>query len=75
MKNEKQGCYPTVILWLCCGYHLVRYRYGIENGVEMEWKRGGNGAGMERKRGERKRCGERSRKDRREAKKRKNAEK
>ena len=44
MKNEKQGYYPTVILRLCCGYHLVRYRYGIENGVEVERKRGENGA-------------------------------
>ena len=45
MKNEKQGYYPTVILWLCCGYHLVRYRYGIENGVEMgrEWSGGETG--------------------------------
>ena len=43
MKNEKQGCYPTVILRLCCGYHLVRVRYDAENGVEMEWKWGGNG--------------------------------
>ena len=38
MKNEKQVYYPTVIIRLCCGYHLVRYRYGIENGAEMEWE-------------------------------------
>ena len=42
-KDEKKGCYPTVILRLCCGYHLVRYRYGIENGVETgrEWGEAG----------------------------------
>ena len=48
MKNEKHGCYPTVIVRLCCGYHLVRCRYGIENGVEMEWKRVGNGVEVKR---------------------------
>ena len=75
MKNDKQGYYPTVILWLCCGYHLVRVRKWPENGIETGREWGGDGLRVERRRVERERCGERLREDRREAKKRKNAEK
>ena len=53
MKNEKQGYYPTVILRLYCGYHLVMVRKWPENGIETgrEWRGDGlreNGAGKDR---------------------------
>ena len=75
MKNVNQGYYPTVILRLCCSYHLVRVRKWPENGIETgrEWR--GDGLRVARRWVERERCGERLREDRREAKKRKNAEK
>ena len=47
MKNAKQGYYPTVILQLCCGYHLVMVRYGVENGVETEQEWSGDGVKTE----------------------------
>ena len=31
IQNAKSASYPTVILRLCCGYHLVRERHASEN--------------------------------------------
>ncbi len=38
-KLENYRIYPMVILWLCCGYHLMRYRIWINIGYYMDAKR------------------------------------